>query len=62
MFALHRRNVLGTLAGILAILASPIAARAAEQTFALVQINQQALFFNQMPAPRPPPRRRVPSL
>ena len=45
-----RRAVLGTATGIAAGLAVGRAAHAAAPTFALVQTNQQALFFNQMNA------------
>ena len=44
---LTRRHLFGTVAG-LALLLSAGAALAANKTIALVTINQQALFFNQI--------------
>ncbi len=45
-----RRTVIGATGGLAAAVLSGRQARAAKTTFALVQINQQALFFNQMGA------------
>nr|MCU0911817.1 substrate-binding domain-containing protein [Paracoccaceae bacterium] len=47
MTAIVTRRTLATLLGATALLAA-VPAAAQDKTFALVQINQQALFFNQM--------------
>ncbi|GAB0115185.1 substrate-binding domain-containing protein [Acidisoma sp. C75] len=48
MTALSRRSLLGGAAGLTATALLPSLAQAAEPSFALVQINEQALFFNQL--------------
>ena len=50
MSLVTRRAALGGFGGITAATLFMPCARAAQTTFALVQINQQALFFNQMSA------------
>ncbi len=50
MTEIGRRTILGAAGVLAATMASGARAQAAVPTFALVQINQQALFFNQMNA------------